>query len=63
VPSPDRLLLFALAAGALIAIPGPAVLFVVTRALGHGRERDHRSPVPDPRRLADRPDRKVGFAG
>ena len=37
MPSPDRLLLFALAAGALIAIPGPAVLFVVTRALGHGR--------------------------
>jgi len=37
MPSSDRLLLFSLAAAALIAIPGPSVLYVVARALRHGR--------------------------
>lgn len=34
---PDRLLGFTLAALALIVIPGPSVLFTVSRALAHGR--------------------------
>jgi threonine/homoserine/homoserine lactone efflux protein len=35
--SPDRLLAFALASIVILAIPGPSVLFVVGRALAHGR--------------------------
>jgi threonine/homoserine/homoserine lactone efflux protein len=34
---PDRLVAFALTAAALIAVPGPSVLFAVGRALSHGR--------------------------
>jgi threonine/homoserine/homoserine lactone efflux protein len=37
VPSPSHLLAFALAGVALVAIPGPSVLFIVGRALAHGR--------------------------
>jgi threonine/homoserine/homoserine lactone efflux protein len=37
VPSPDRLLTFALTAAVVIVIPGPSVLFVVGRALAGGR--------------------------
>ena len=35
--NPDRLLAFALLASLLIVLPGPSVLFVVGRALVHGR--------------------------
>ncbi|OPC77362.1 lysine transporter LysE [Embleya scabrispora] len=35
--SPDRLLAFAAMSALLIVIPGPSVLFVVGRALAHGR--------------------------
>ncbi len=35
--SPESLLAFALAAFVLIAIPGPSVVFVIGRALAHGR--------------------------
>ena len=37
MPPPDRLLAFTLAAFVLIVIPGPSVLFVVSRALAYGR--------------------------
>ncbi|MGW4497756.1 LysE family translocator [Micromonospora sp. NPDC004336] len=37
MPSPDRLAAFALASFALILIPGPAVLFAISRALAYGR--------------------------
>ncbi|AXB42946.1 LysE family translocator [Amycolatopsis albispora] len=37
MPSPDRLAAFALASLLLILIPGPAVLFAISRALAHGR--------------------------
>jgi threonine/homoserine/homoserine lactone efflux protein len=37
MPSPGSLLLFAVASTVLIAIPGPAVIFIATRSLGHGR--------------------------
>ncbi|TDC83302.1 LysE family translocator [Micromonospora sp. KC606] len=37
MPSPDRLAAFALASFVLIVIPGPAVLFAISRALAYGR--------------------------
>jgi threonine/homoserine/homoserine lactone efflux protein len=37
MPAPDRLLAFTLASFVLIIIPGPSVLFVVSRALAYGR--------------------------
>jgi threonine/homoserine/homoserine lactone efflux protein len=37
VPAPSTLLLFATASLALLAIPGPAVIYVVTRSLDQGR--------------------------
>jgi threonine/homoserine/homoserine lactone efflux protein len=37
VPSPSHLLAFLLAGVLLVAIPGPSVLFIVGRALAHGR--------------------------
>ncbi len=37
MPEPATLALFALASLALLAVPGPAVLFVVARSLEHGR--------------------------
>lgn len=37
MPSPDRLAAFALAAFVLIVIPGPSVLFAISRALAYGR--------------------------
>jgi threonine/homoserine/homoserine lactone efflux protein len=37
VIDPSRYLLFVVAALALLAIPGPAVLYVVAQSLGHGR--------------------------
>jgi threonine/homoserine/homoserine lactone efflux protein len=37
MPPPDRLLTFVLASFVLIAIPGPAVLFTISRALAYGR--------------------------
>jgi threonine/homoserine/homoserine lactone efflux protein len=37
VPPTDRLLTFVLAALIIIVIPGPSVLFIVGRALAHGR--------------------------
>jgi threonine/homoserine/homoserine lactone efflux protein len=37
VPSPSHLLAFLLAGVVLVAIPGPSVLFIVGRALAHGR--------------------------
>jgi threonine/homoserine/homoserine lactone efflux protein len=37
VPSSSSLLAFSAAAFALIVVPGPSVLFVVSRALAHGR--------------------------
>lgn len=38
MPSPDRLLAFSLASLLLIVIPGPSVLFAVSRALAYGRK-------------------------
>ncbi|MGY6651591.1 LysE family translocator [Amycolatopsis sp. TRM77291] len=37
MPSPDRLAAFALASFVLILVPGPAVLFAISRALAYGR--------------------------
>lgn len=37
MPSPDRLVGFVLASFVLIVIPGPAVLFAISRALAYGR--------------------------
>jgi threonine/homoserine/homoserine lactone efflux protein len=37
MPPPDRLLAFVVASVVLVLIPGPSVLFVVGRALAHGR--------------------------
>jgi threonine/homoserine/homoserine lactone efflux protein len=37
VPSVETLLTFALAGVVLVAVPGPSVLFIVGRALAHGR--------------------------
>jgi threonine/homoserine/homoserine lactone efflux protein len=37
MPSSDRLLAFSVAAFVLIVIPGPSVLFVISRALAYGR--------------------------
>ncbi|MPZ62886.1 MAG: LysE family translocator [Propionibacteriales bacterium] len=37
MPAPDRLLAFSLASFVLIVIPGPSVLFVISRALAYGR--------------------------
>jgi threonine/homoserine/homoserine lactone efflux protein len=37
MPSPDHLLAFSLAAFLLIIVPGPAVLFAISRALAYGR--------------------------
>jgi threonine/homoserine/homoserine lactone efflux protein len=37
MPTPDRLLTFSLAALLLIVVPGPAVLFAISRALAYGR--------------------------
>ena len=37
VPSADHLLAFLLAGVVLVAVPGPSVLFIVGRALAHGR--------------------------
>lgn len=37
MPEPLTLLLFAVAAVTLLVIPGPAVLFIVTRSAAHGR--------------------------
>jgi threonine/homoserine/homoserine lactone efflux protein len=38
VPAPETLALFALAALALIAIPGPNMLYVATRSMSEGRQ-------------------------
>ena len=37
VPEPQTLALFALASLALIAVPGPSVLYIVTRSVSQGR--------------------------
>lgn len=37
MPSTDTLLLFAIASAGLVAIPGPAVIYIVTRGVVHGR--------------------------
>jgi threonine/homoserine/homoserine lactone efflux protein len=37
VPSTEHLIAFLLAGVVLVAIPGPSVLFIVGRALAHGR--------------------------
>ncbi|WP_052668466.1 LysE family translocator [Nitriliruptor alkaliphilus] len=37
MPPADRLLPFGLLAAALILVPGPSVMFVISRALAHGR--------------------------
>jgi threonine/homoserine/homoserine lactone efflux protein len=37
VPSPHTLLLFFVASAGLVAIPGPAVIYIVTRGVVHGR--------------------------
>jgi threonine/homoserine/homoserine lactone efflux protein len=38
MPSSDHLIAFAVAAFVLIVIPGPSVLFTVSRALAYGRK-------------------------
>jgi threonine/homoserine/homoserine lactone efflux protein len=37
VPDPATLLVFAGASAALVAVPGPAVLYIVSRSIAHGR--------------------------
>jgi threonine/homoserine/homoserine lactone efflux protein len=37
MPSAHTMLLFAIASAALVAIPGPAVIYIVTRGVVHGR--------------------------
>jgi threonine/homoserine/homoserine lactone efflux protein len=37
VPSPDTLLVFAAASALLVLVPGPAVIYIVTRSVQHGR--------------------------
>ena len=37
MPDAETLWLFALASAGLVAIPGPAVLYIVTRGVAHGR--------------------------
>ncbi|HUI73217.1 MAG TPA: LysE family transporter, partial [Spirochaetia bacterium] len=37
MPDPARLALFLLAALGLLLVPGPAVLYIVTRSAAHGR--------------------------
>ena len=37
MPAPETLLLFAGASLALVAVPGPAVLYIVSRSVAHGR--------------------------
>lgn len=37
MPSTDTMLLFAIASAGLVAIPGPAVIYIVTRGVVHGR--------------------------
>src|SRR5690349_9908617 len=37
MPPPDRLITFVLASVVLVVIPGPTVVFVVSRAIVHGR--------------------------
>lgn len=37
MPDPTRLAVFTVAALALLLVPGPAVLYVVTQSIGHGR--------------------------
>src|SRR5438874_4615330 len=37
MPEPSTIWIFCLAAGALIVIPGPAVLYVVAQSVGQGR--------------------------
>jgi threonine/homoserine/homoserine lactone efflux protein len=37
IPAPDRLVLFVVAALVLLAVPGPAVLYIVTRSVHQGR--------------------------
>src|SRR5262245_59774391 len=36
-PSTHTMWLFAIASAALVAIPGPAVIYIVTRGVAHGR--------------------------
>jgi threonine/homoserine/homoserine lactone efflux protein len=38
MPEPHTLAVFALAAAVLVLVPGPAVLYIVTRSVQHGRE-------------------------
>jgi threonine/homoserine/homoserine lactone efflux protein len=37
MPDPSTLLVFALAALALIAVPGPNLIYIATRSVGEGR--------------------------
>lgn len=37
IVAPDTLLVFAIASAALIAVPGPAVIYIVTRSVNQGR--------------------------
>ena len=37
MPAIETLWLFAVASVALVAIPGPAVIYIVTRGVAHGR--------------------------
>ncbi len=37
MPSTHTMLLFALASAGLVALPGPAVIYIVTRGVAHGR--------------------------
>jgi threonine/homoserine/homoserine lactone efflux protein len=43
MPPADRLLTFALASVVLVVVPGPSVVFVVSRAIAHGRRAALRS--------------------
>src|SRR5919198_6546935 len=37
MPRPETLYLFAIACAGLVALPGPAIIFIVTRGVVHGR--------------------------
>ncbi len=58
MPSLSALELFAVAAFALIVVPGPAVLYIVSQSVGHGR-RGGLAAVFGLSALTMRPSRKI----
>ena len=56
IVQPQTLAVFALAALAILAVPGPAVVYIVTRSIHQGRGGRARLGARDPRRHARPPD-------